>query len=277
MKTFQTENNANNIKLMDTVITKNGSDIGYLEGNTELTCSLSKYELKVGIPKFKAGQILQEFFNKIKAKALELTGDNFAFGMGVAESMLKVWDGTEEYDYYWKTSLSEQQYLEFQQLPGSSWEYILLDHKNVVSATDIPIITVVEDDKATSGTIKTEDIHYIVDYANGIIYNPLPSSSTIASKAKVRIKYKCVPAKGIELPLKRAGFVTWSGEVQVTGTDVSTNDKVINYMPKAEVSGGGLSTSADSAWGFDIEINAVDNPETPNYPLGYLDFIPAEV
>lgn len=228
------------------------------------------YQFENGIPKFLVGQLFLDVSCKTKAKLVEITAANLALSLGMAETLVTSWNGTDEYDAWWQTDLADQELLTWKKVLWSSFEMIVLDHKNLKTATDVPVFS------DTTGTAYTKDTDYFYDALNGIVYR-LPTaaenaaySGTIVSESQVRCKYKCTPAKSEELAFKRNGFTLWTGAVMLTGTDSTTGKETILYHPKAEISSGGLVTAAKSAWGLDLEIEAVDYPSTPTYPLGYI-------
>ena len=245
-------------------------DRGYLDGPVNIDYSGSVYQFKPGIPKTLVKQVLLDVSCKTKAKLVEITANNIAFALGMNESQVVVWDGLTEYTKWWEADIADQQLLQFRKSLISTLEFIKLDHKGLVTAVDVPVFS--DPDTEDPYVLDTD---YFLNAEKGLVLR-LPKSTenskysgTINSLGRVRAKYKCVPPAGTELPLKK-GFLLWEGAVMITGTDASTNKRMIIYHPRALVTSGGLATNAKAAWGNDIEIEAADYRETPTYPLGYI-------
>ncbi len=266
MKSFLKLEESNHIRLLDAILyTKDGEvwyDRGYLDGETSIDFTIDTYQLKTGVPLLLIGQIPIGFSSKTKIKAIELTPENVCWAQGISESLIVEWDGLTEYTEYWEALTTGQQLLTFKKDPGSDFEFAMLTHKGLVLTGDVPVISNLEGTPYAAGT------DYRFEPARRLIIRK--RSSTIPSLGQVYAKYKCIPPAGKQIPFKRNGFINWTGETLIVGTDVTSNQEIQIYHPKAEVSGGGFNTDETSAWGMDIEIEAVDNPATPNWPLGYI-------
>lgn len=266
MKNFLKLEESNHIRLLDAILyTKDGSvwyDRGYLDGEVSAEFNIDPYVLKVGVPLLLVGQIPISFSAKTKVKAIELTPENVCWAQGIDESLIIEWDGLTEYTQWWKTTVAERHLLTFQKDPGSDFEFAMLTHKGLVLTGDVPVISDLEGTPYTAGTdYRFEPNRRLIIRKRG---------STIPSLGSVYAKYKCIPPAGKQIPFKRNGFINWTGETLIVGTDVTSNQQIQIYHPKAEVSGGGFTTNEESAWGMDIEIEAVRNEASPTYPLGYI-------
>ncbi len=110
---------------------------------------------------------------------------------------------------------------------------------------------------------------YYIGASQGELFALPGGAFTTTDRMQILAKYKAIPLACEIVPLKQTGFVSWTGSVLITGIDVNTNKRRWFYIPKAEVSSTGIKTAAAGVWSLGITITALDNPDTPDYPLGW--------
>lgn len=242
---------------------------GYLEGGVTVDFGGQIYTFEAGIPVMAVRKWLLAASIKTKGKFVELTPANLAMVMGMAESLLKVWSGSEEFADWWQADIDDQELLTFKKIPGSTYEQIHLDLPGLVTEVDVPVFS---DPDTETPWVKGTD--YFYDAQESVIYR-IPTAAEnanynggIASEGQIRCKYKCIPPAGTELRIGQ-DVTSWEGALLIEGECVETGRHLELYHPKAMTSSGGLTTNEKAAWGLDFEMEPVHYPTTPTEPLGY--------
>ena len=254
----------------------NDVDIGFTGGKYDVEKGTETYVHEDDTPAEQVGEIITKAFYRVTFQALQITPENYLIMMGAKNNVLKIWNGTEEYDTYWKTSLLEQQLLQFEKRRSSELPSIRLDWGNVVETTgDEPVITKVTGETDAVGTPLVRDVDYDLDATLGEVI-ALPNVGIvgyvgIAEGDWCRCKYKSVPPAGTELKLDPKLLFPDQYKVELAVTDANTKKEIVHFMPVAEVTVGSIDVKENALWAFNVTMEAVmsENEADAAYPLGY--------
>lgn len=272
MKPFANYKTFDNMKLGGGALYLNNRHVGYLQGDVGVEVGLESKVVESNTPQVQVGSIPTSAYFRLKPKMMQISPENYCEAIGVAQSNIKVWTGLNEYDAWWKAALVDQQLLTASRRGGGDFVSIKLDHKNLVTAVDVPIFTKVASRTATTGTLLVSGTDYILDPKLGEVL--AIAGGAMTENALIRCKYKCIPDAGKEIALNPKGLLPGQNELLFEAVDAKSNKKVIVWMPKAESTAGNLSVNQDDIWILDATIEAVfdENPANADYPMGYAKF-----
>jgi len=272
MKPFANYKTFDNMKLGGGALYLNNRHVGYLQGDVGVEVGLEAKVVESNTPQVQVGSIPTSAYFRLKPKMMQISPENYCEAIGVAQSNIKIWTGLNEYDAWWKTDLVDQQLLTATRRGGGDFVSLKLDHKNLVTAVDVPVFTKVASRTATTGTLLVSGTDYILDPKLGEIL--AIAGGALTENSLVRCKYKCIPDAGKEIALNPKGLLPGQNELLFEAVDAKSNKKVIIWIPKAESTAGNLTVNQDDIWILDATIEAVfdENPANADYPMGYAKF-----